>query len=313
VRSQGVTIPVLLVAEAAWTAALPSPARSTLSAIVGTASLACKAALTAMMRKSALRALGTISADEIPAQRSVVLELRHRPWPLPERPWLMGQTWYDLLFAHWAVDPEALRPLIPPPLELDVRDGRAWLGVTPFEVGGLRLRGLPPLPWLSRFPELNVRTYVNYDDRPGIYFFSLDAARHLAVFAARRAYRLPYFHAQMRINRTGDSIGYRSRRRDRSGPAAQLATAYAPSGPALPIEDGRLERWLAERYCVYVVDENRRALRGDIHHLPWPLQPATASLAINTMASPLGLELDGDPLLHYSARQDTLIWALAPA
>jgi uncharacterized protein YqjF (DUF2071 family) len=98
-----------------------------------------------------------------------------------------------LLFAHWAVNPEALRPLIPEPLELDRREGQAWLGVTPFVVAGLRVRGTPPLPWLSRFPELNVRTYVDYGSRPGIYFFSLDAARLAAVAAARRAYRLPYY------------------------------------------------------------------------------------------------------------------------
>ena len=266
--------------------------------------------------------MGTISeavtrlafgADEIPAQRSVLSDLGHRPWPLPDRSWLMGQTWYDLLFAHWAVDPEKLRPLIPLPLALHLRDGQAWLGVTPFVVGGVRLRGLPPLPRLSRFPELNVRTYVTYGDRPGIFFFSLDAARRLAVVAARRAYRLPYFHAQMRVGRDGASIGYRSSRSDRSGPAAELASTYGPCGPPLPIEDGRLERWLAERYCVYVVDEKGRPLRGDIHHHPWPLQPARATFAVNTMASPLGLQLADDPLLHYSARQDTLIWSLAPA
>jgi hypothetical protein len=264
------------------------------------------------MAELAVTPVGLV-ADEVPRQRAALRETAHRPWPLPEGPWLMGQTWYDLLFAHWAVAPEALRPLLPPPLELDLRDGRAWLGVTPFRVGGLRSRGTPPLPWLSRFPELNVRTYVDYGDRPGIYFFSLDAARVAAVIAARRGYRLPYFKAQMTAEHDDSTVTYASARTDSSGPPAELRARYRPSGARLAIEDGSLERWLSERYCLYVVDERARALRADIHHSPWPLQPAEASFDVNTMAAPLGIQLDSEPLLHYSARQDVLIWPLAPA
>jgi uncharacterized protein len=225
----------------------------------------------------------------------------------------MGQTWHHLLFAHWALPAAALERLIPEPLELHLRDGVAWLGVTPFVIGGLRLRGTPPLPWLSRFPELNVRTYVVYGGRPGIYFLSLDAARLAAVTAARRAYRLPYFHADVEVRRDGRSLRYESRRIDASGPSAEFLARYRPTGARLPIDDGSLERWLAERYCLYVVDERKRALRADIHHAPWPLQPADAVIERNTMAQPLGLDLDSDPVLHYSARQDTLIWSLEPA
>jgi uncharacterized protein YqjF (DUF2071 family) len=252
-------------------------------------------------------------ADEVPSQRAGLAETAHRPWPLPARPWLMGQTWYSLLFAHWAVRPEALRPLIPQPLELDLHDGQAWLGVTPFVVGGARLRGTPPLPWLSRFPELNVRTYVDYVAHPGIYFFSLDAARLAAVAAARRAYRLPYFHAEMSARQRGGKVHYESERIDGSGAPAKLRACYGPTGPPLPVDDGSLERWLSERYRLYVVDERGRALHADIHHPPWPLQPAGATIELNTMARPLGLELVSDPLLHYSARQDTLIWPLEAA
>lgn len=261
----------------------------------------------------ALTPLGLL-ADEIPRQRDTLGETAHRPWPLPDRPWLMGQTWYDLLFAHWSVPADSLRALVPAPLELDLRDGRAWLGVTPFVVGGLRLRGVAPLPWLSRFPELNVRTYVHHSERPGIYFFSLDAARLPAVAAARRSYRLPYFHADMSADRDHQTVRYQSRRAESAGPAAEFGGRYWPSGPRLPVAEGSLERWLAERYCLYVVDERGRPLRGEIHHSPWPLQPASATIQRNTMAVPLGLELEREePLLHYSARQDTLLWALEPA
>jgi uncharacterized protein len=258
----------------------------------------------------AITPLGLV-ADEIPGQRATLRELEQRPWPLPERPWLMGQTWFDLLFAHWPVEPDLLAPLIPEPLALDTREGLAWVGVTPFVIGGLRSQGTPPLPWLSRFPEINVRTYVTYGGRPGIWFFSLDAARQAAVAAARRGYRLPYFHARMRAERSGDEVRYESQRLH--GPRAEFRATYGPAGPRLPVEDGALERWLAERYCLYVVDGRGRALRGDIHHPPWPLQPAQADIEVNTMADELGLELAGEPLLHFSARQDTLIWKLAPA
>jgi uncharacterized protein YqjF (DUF2071 family) len=261
------------------------------------------------MAETAVTPLGLV-ADEITRQRATLRKTAHRPWQLPSRAWLMGQTWYDLLFAHWALAPEVLRPVVPQPLELDLRDGQAWLGITPFVVGGLRARGSAPLPWLSRFPELNVRTYVTYGGRPGIYFFSLDAARRLAVAAARRGYRLPYFHARMRASRDRGAVRYESARIDRAGPSVRFESQYGPSGKALAVGEGPLERWLTERYCLYVVDGQGRVFRGDIHHPPWPLQPATATIAENTMAAPLGIALGADPLLHFSSRQDVLLWPL---
>ena len=248
--------------------------------------------------------------EDIALQRRTLEEIAHRPWPLPARPWLMGQTWHHLLFAHWRVEPAAIDRLLPAPLAAQRRDGSAWLGVTPFAVAALRLRGAPPLPWLSWFPELNVRTYVEVDGKPGIYFFSLDAGRRAAVAAARRSHRLPYFRARMRVQRSGTEIRYASERIDPSGPAARLRARYRPAGASA---DDPLGRWLAERYCLYVVDERKRVLRGDIHHPPWPLQPAQATFEVNGMGEPLGIPLRGDPVLHYSRRQDTLIWALAPA
>jgi uncharacterized protein len=249
--------------------------------------------------------------DESALQRRTLEEVGHRPWPLPHGSWLQGQTWNDLLFAHWRVPSERLRRVMPPalPLHLDA-DGGAWLGVTPFVVSGLRLRGTPPLPWVSRFPELNVRTYVEVGGKPGIYFLSLDAGRLAAVIAARRTYRLPYFHARMRADRPGTRIDYESERIDSSGPAASFRASYAPAGTRTGDE---LARWLAERYCAYTVDEHGRPLRIDIHHPPWPLQPAEGEVEAQGMVDGLGIELDGEPLLHFSARQDTLIWPLRPA
>jgi uncharacterized protein len=242
------------------------------------------------------------------AQARGLRETRHRPWPVPACPWLQGQTWLDLLFAHWSFPVEALRPAVPSELPIDSFEGRTWIGITPFEVSGLRLRGTPPLPHISRFPEINVRTYTTLDEKPGIYFLSLDAGSPLAVAGARRLFRLPYFRARMSIERAGGEVVYRSRR---ATPEASLHVRYRADGPILQARPGTLEHFLTERYCLYTLDESRRIHRADIHHPPWPLQRAAAHLQLNTMTAPYGLVLPAEqPLLHFSARQDVVVWPL---
>ena len=250
-------------------------------------------------------------ANAIALQRRTLEERAHRPWPLPDSPWVQGQTWRNLLFAHWRAPEDGLRRVMPPqlPLHLD-DDGSAWLSITPFVVTGLRLRGTPPLPWVSHFPELNVRTYVELDGKPGIYFFSLDAGRRAAVVAARRTYRLPYFHSRMRAERAGHRIEYSSERIDSSGPTASFRGSYGPAGSTV---DDHLSRWLAERYCAYTIDGRGRPLRVDIHHPPWPLRAAHAELDAQGMADQIGIRLEGEPLLNFAARQDTVLWPLKPA
>jgi uncharacterized protein YqjF (DUF2071 family) len=225
----------------------------------------------------------------------------------------MAQTWRDLLFAHWPVEEGELRRVVHPRLPIDTFEGCAWVGVTPFRVTGLRLRGTPPLPGASRFPEINVRTYVTVDGRAGIYFLSLDAASRPAVEAARRLYRLPYFHAQMHAGPSGGGVRYMSTRTQRDGPAAGFEGDYAPSSPPYRAEPGSFDHWAIERYCLYTADEQRRILRADIHHPPWPLQRAQATLRHNSMAAPYGLDLVGDPVLHFAARQDVVFWPLGRA
>jgi uncharacterized protein YqjF (DUF2071 family) len=241
----------------------------------------------------------------------VLRETAHRPWPVPRAPWLMAQTWEDLLFAHWPIDPERLRPLLPDRIPLDVREGSAWVGVTPFRVGALRLRGTPHVPGVTAFPELNVRTYTTIDGKPGIWFMSLDAASGLAVAGARRAYRLPYFQAQMEVHNDSGWVSYRSRRVSADGEPAEFVGRYRPTGEAKPPAPGSLEHWLTERYCLYALDEQGALLRAEIHHPPWPLQAAEARLDLNTMAAPYRIALDPDPpLLHFARRQDVVIWPL---
>jgi uncharacterized protein len=223
----------------------------------------------------------------------------------------MGQTWEGLLFAHWRVPVEPVRALVPSGLEVDTFDGSAWLGITPFRVDALRLRGLPPLPGVSRFLELNVRTYVTRDGRPGIWFFSLDAASRLAVEAARRAYRLPYHQGRMRAERRGDWIDYESTRIGRSPRPFVFSGRYRPVGPVAPPPPGSLEHFLIERYCLYAVHDDR-IHRAEIHHPPWPAQLAEAQVELNTMP-PDGVRVSAEPaLLHYAAVQDVVIWPLRP-
>jgi uncharacterized protein YqjF (DUF2071 family) len=238
----------------------------------------------------------------------------HRPWPMPRRPWVMGQTWTELLFAHWSVAPEALEAVVPAELPLDTFDGRAWIGVTPFRVRNLRLRATFPVPVLSSFGEINVRTYVNVQEKPGVYFFSLDAATALGVAAARRFYRLPYFRARMAIERDEREVRYASERESSDAPApAAFRGRYRPVGEVFRASPGSLDYWLIERYCLYTLDDRRRVLRTEIHHPPWRLQSAEADIAANTMAAEVGLELDDEPLLHYAERQDVVFWTLEPA
>jgi len=219
----------------------------------------------------------------------------------------MAQTWTDLLFAHWEVEVEALRRHLPVALEVDTHEGRAFLGITPFGVENLRLRGLPALPVVSSFLELNCRAYVSHaGEKPGIWFFSLDASSRLAVEGARRLYKLPYFRAALRpAPRSSCS------RLDADDRPHEWEATYRAEGPVQPARPGTLEHFLTERYCLYATDDVGTLHRAEIHHPPWPLQEAAAEIDTNTMP-PDGLEVSGEPLVHFSRRQDVLIWPLEP-
>lgn len=241
--------------------------------------------------------------------RDILRQVAHRPWPLPVGPWIMRQTWNELLFAHWPVPAADLAALLPAGLTVDTYDGQAWLGVVPFRMSGVRPRGVPAILWLSAFPELNVRTYVTAGGKPGVWFFSLDATNALAVSAARATFHLPYFTARMRCDFDGAAVAYASHRTHRGSAPADFQAVYRPIGSAYTAQAGSLEHWLTERYCLYALSRRGHVLRGEIHHAPWLLQPAEAEIRSNTMARAAGLSLpDTPPLLHYAARQDTLVW-----
>jgi uncharacterized protein YqjF (DUF2071 family) len=239
--------------------------------------------------------------------RSIVESTAHRPWPMPDAPWVMTQSWNNLLFAHWRVDASQLRRAVPDAFDLDLFEGEAWLGVVPFYMTNVGVRGAPALPWLSAFPELNVRTYVRVAERPGVYFFSLDAGRRLAVATARALLNLPYYSAVMSVNGRDDRVDYQSARQRRG--RAEFRAIYEPtSAPFVPLV-GSIEYFLTERYCLYHRDRRGRPYRLEIHHRPWSLQIARAAISINTMAAVNHLTIHGSPaLLHFARRQDVVAW-----
>jgi uncharacterized protein len=237
----------------------------------------------------------------------------HRPFPTPKGPWIGHMNWHELLFAHWPMDPDIMRPLIPPGLTLETWDGQAWIGVVPFRMSGVRPRFSPSIPGLSAFPELNVRTYVTAEAKPGVWFFSLDAAKALAVWGARTFFYLPYFNAQMEaMKQSDDTIVYRSHRTHKGAPPADFRATYRPTGNVYYSERDTLEHFLTERYCLYSANKGM-VYRSGIHHLPWPLQPAEWSVEINTMTQAAGVDLpEMQPLLHYADFIKVVFWPLEP-
>ncbi|HUP77433.1 MAG TPA: DUF2071 domain-containing protein [Pirellula sp.] len=232
-----------------------------------------------------------------------------RTWPVPRHPWVMRMTWSDLLFAHWQTEPEVVASLLPADLTLDTRDGKAWVGVVPFLMSNIAPRCCLPIPKLSCFLELNVRTYVTYKGKPGVWFFSLDAENPIAVRVARWTFNLPYMDATMALEQDDSAtITYRSERTHRGEPPANFDASYRATGDTFHAQPGTLEHWLTARYCLYSVNRNNRLLRGEIEHPPWTLSKAIWNARQNTMGSPLGFDLNGEPHLLFAQPITVRAW-----
>jgi hypothetical protein len=211
---------------------------------------------------------------------------------------LLEMTWRHTLFAHWPVEPAVVAERLPDGLAVDTYDGRAYLGVVPFEMADLRPRGSPV--GLS-FGELNLRTYVRRDGAAGVYFFNLDADDRLGVSVARSLFRLPYYRARMRVSRRGESVRFHSRRTHSGQPPLTFDAEYRPQGEPFTAEPGGLESFLVERYRFFTADDNGRLWAGDIEHEPWRLREATATFARNDCFRANGFERPaGEPHLMYA-------------
>lgn len=243
-------------------------------------------------------------------QHRAFLRQDHRPWPIPDRPWTWRQSWKELLFAHWPVAAHELRSLVPDSLEIDQIDGTSWVGVVPFRMTGVMRRPFPDLPGVSAFPELNLRLYVERDGKPGVWFLSLDAGNRLAVWAARRFFHLPYHFADIHQVADGHTIRFdSSRSQDRE---VGVRAEYRPQSEIFEARAGTLEHFLTERYCLYTQSPRGKLYRGHVHHVPWPLQKATGQVEADGLVSRFGIVLRGEPLLHYSAGVDVVVWPLEP-
>ncbi len=241
---------------------------------------------------------------------------RHRVYAMPTSAWIMQQSWKQLLFMHWRIDPAVMAGLLPGGLKPDCFDGSAWLAVVPFTMRDVYPRHTFAVPGLSHFAELNVRTYVEVGGRPGVLFFSLDAANPIAVEIARRWYQLPYLNAKMSLREQADGwIDYSSSRTDSRGRSAELRLRYRPTGLVYRSRPGTLEWFLTERYCLYTFNAKGQLMRGEIHHEQWPLQRAEAEIDVNTLGQSAGFDIVGTQpeLLHFVKTIDVACWAIGAA
>jgi uncharacterized protein len=229
----------------------------------------------------------------------------------PEGSPVMHQTWENLLFLHWSMDPRVMRPHIPDALELDLFEDRAWVGVTPFAVTGLHLPSLPAIPGFDSFLELNVRTYVHYRGMPGVWFFSLDASKTIPAMAARFLYGLPYFKAEMEFLANGAAFSFSSRRLDRSG--ARFEARWRMGELLRDADAESLAFFLVERYCLFT-GSTERLSKTRIYHHPWILEEGLLESHHSSMISAAGLpDPVAAPLVHFSRSLNVEVWPPAPA
>ena len=220
---------------------------------------------------------------------------------------VMHQDWHKLLFLHWEMRVEDLRPLIPEQLAIDTFDGKAWLSVTPLTITNVRPPYVPPIPYLSWLYELNVRTYVHMDGVPGVWFFSLDANNLPAVIGARTFFSLPYFNARIMCEEDGQDVRFWSAREPKK---AEFAASWTIGDELPAVEPGSLEFFLVERYCLYAEDAGR-IYRSRIHHRPWPLQEARniEGLRYGVVAADGIPSPEGEPIAQCGGPVFVDVWA----
>jgi len=230
-------------------------------------------------------------------------QIDHRPWPLPNKKWTVKQVWKHLLFIHWEVDPDWMRRQLPKELELDLFDGKAWIGIVPFDMSGVTRRGFPAPRWICDFPEINVRTYVRYRDKPGVWFFSLDVPSSITAWMARTFYYLTYFKAEMSISPQGKGFVYRHQRNPYRFVASYEGHEKVSCSP------DSFEIWATERYCLYSQAPSGSLYRAEVHHPKWPLQRATVTVHENTLLQGVPCGPSSDAVL-FSKSIDVVVYPL---
>ena len=246
--------------------------------------------------------------------REFLVRTSHKPRPLPAGRWAMTQRWNDLLFAHWPIPAVLMEKILPQWLDADLYQGSAWLGIVPFWLDRIKVRGAPPVPGLRNFPDLTLRTYVRdrFTRTPGVYCFSVESSNLLAVAAAHAIYHLPYKLAEMHLERRSDrEFAFYSRRRFSPSPVIFKARyrGLGPTQKTAEIRPGSFEYFFSERNCVFSTNRAGQPIRANLHHVSWPLEEAEAEIERNDLAKAVGIALPKmDPVLHYSRRLAVYVW-----
>ena len=236
----------------------------------------------------------------------------HLPFPMPERKHSLEQNWVSLTFMHWEVDPDILRAHVPEDLEIDLFDGKAYIGIIPFRMEKVRPRKLPSVPLISNFPEFNIRAYVTSNGKSGVYFLTLDAQSYITCLYAPFAYSLPYKYAKCNLERNNQNgfIWHSKRRSD----GLSLRGQSFPNGPILEAEKNSLEEFLFERYCLYVKHKGKTC-RAYTYHEPWKYRVGDAELIENTLTDSYNLGINNilkPDLVHLSEGVEVLTWKIEP-
>lgn len=228
-------------------------------------------------------------------------------------PWVMEQTWENVFFVSWPLEPEALAHLIPNDMELDTYEGKAYVSLLPLHMVDIHVRDLPPIPGLRTFPEINLRTYVKVRGKPGVLFISIDASNFVADLVAEHLFDMPYHQAEMGFNKQGDGYNLTSSRPTGEGHSVDFDATYEPYGTPHPAREGSLEHFLVERYLLFVDDEDGVLHEGRIAHDPWKLQPVHSLITANGIPEAAGIDVSGiEPVTAYSPGTKSRMWLLEP-
>lgn len=215
-------------------------------------------------------------------------------------PWVGQQEWGDVLFMHWSVPYEILKPYVPAPFTLETYDGESWVTVILLQAKHSRFRGMPTMMSYPPFLQMNVRTYIQFDGEPGIYFFSVDVNSLLTVAAAKGLLQLPCQFAEMELEEDKDQLSFNSKRIKSDHSSSSITVNYRPLTQEISNQQGTLPYWLTERYCFWMIKENR-IIKGPLTHAPWKLSDVTVDLKMTEIISFIPAQyLQKNPLIHYS-------------
>ena len=232
-------------------------------------------------------------------------EEHHKGTAFPNLPWIMKQTWHDLLFAHYPVKLELLQKLVPPVFQLDSYNGIGWVGVVPFHVQNHRVRLLPPIPGFDRFAQINIRTYVTVNGKRGVYFIRVHMNHLIAGVLAKTFYYMPFQAAIVKMEQSDRYINFCSIKSKQ----IEFQCHYTPISESKLAEKASFEHWLVERYSMYSLNRKGEVMRSDILHNYWPLQLAEGEITNHSILLNEGIQVaNNEPILHYAKKMEAMLW-----